>query len=109
MLINDNKPVEPVEKERPNVAWLNILLRMRHFSRSDARVRIEEQVALVMDFREVPIAACQRDRMAKDPISRNPQEIGEERIVGVAPGPKVAGHWIDSEVVKELPSLKKLE
>jgi len=110
MLINDNKPVEPIEKKRTDITRLNILLEMRDPPRSDARVRIEKQVTIVMDFREVSIARRRQFGSVLDyTISRNPQEIGEERIVAVAPGPKIAGHWIDSEVVKKLPSLKKLE
>jgi hypothetical protein len=62
-----------------------------------------------MDLSEVPIAGCQRSLVANDPIAMNAQEIGEEFVVGVAPGGKVASHWIDSEVVKKLASLKKLE
>jgi hypothetical protein len=62
-----------------------------------------------MDFCEVPIARYQSGRVTKNPISRNPQEIGEELIVSLAPGLKVARHWINGEVVEKLASLKKLE
>src|SRR6266404_3791226 len=110
MLINDNKPVEPIEKKRTDVTRLNILLEMRDPPRSDARVRIEKEVAIVMDFREVSIPRRRQFGSVLDyTISRNPQEIGEERIVAVAPGLKVACHWINSEVAQKLASLKKLE